>query len=220
MILHDLYLRLYNHYGPQQWWPANSPFEVIIGAILTQNTNWRNVEKAIANLRNADALDPVSIQNLPVTRLETLIRPSGFFRQKTVRLQQFCNFLKTEYQGDLQRLFALPLPELRNTLLNQNGIGPETADSIILYAANQPSFVVDTYTHRMLGRVGIQNERQRYEQTRALFMDKLPHETKLFNEYHALIVRLAKDYCRKRNPRCNDCPLLTLCCFGRDSMKD
>ena len=219
MILQDLYHRLYDNYGPQQWWPANSMFEVIIGAILTQNTNWRNVEKAIDNLRNVGALDPVSIQKLPITQLETLIRPSGFFRQKTIRLQQFCTFLDSEFQGDLQQLFALPLPELRNILLAQNGIGPETADSIILYAANKPSFVVDTYTHRILQRIGLQSEEQRYEQTRSLFMDELPHETELFNEYHALIVRLAKDYCRKRNPLCEDCPLRSSCSFGRQSMK-
>jgi endonuclease-3 related protein len=220
MPLQQIYNRLFDHFGPQNWWPADTPFEVIVGAILTQNTNWLNVEKAISNLRTADVLDPISIQTLPIADLEAMIRPSGFFRQKSVRLQQFTTFLISNFQGDLQRLFSLRLPELRKLLLKQNGIGPETADSILLYAANKPSFVVDTYTHRMLDRIGIGSERPRYEETRSLFMDELPHDTELFNEFHALIVRLAKDSCRKRNPLCRDCPLHTLCSFGRSSMKD
>lgn len=218
--LQNLYNRLYDHYGPQKWWPADTPFEVIIGAILTQNTNWQNVERAIGNLRSEGALDPTSIRNLPIAELETLIRPSGFFRQKADRLQRFTSLLHKQFSGDLQALFLLPLTELRELLLKQSGIGPETADAIVLYAAGKPSFVVDSYTHRILGRIGIGTGRQQYEQTRALFMAALPHKAKLFNEYHALMVRLAKEFCRKRTPLCSSCPLLSCCNFGQSAAGD
>jgi endonuclease-3 related protein len=215
--LQNLYNRLYDHYGPQRWWPADSPFEVIVGAILTQNTNWQNVERAISNLRSASALDPTSIRNLPIAELETLIRPSGFFRQKAVRLQRFTSLLQTDFADDLQALLSLPLTDLRELLLEQSGIGPETADAIVLYAAGKPSFVVDAYTHRILERIGIETGRQQYEQTRALFMTALPHSPELFNEYHALIVRLVKECCRKRTPLCSSCPLLPCCSYGRST---
>lgn len=218
--LTELFEKLHVHFGPQQWWPADSPFEVIVGAILTQNTNWTNVEKAIANLKQADALDIESITSLPQEKLEELIRPSGFFRQKAVRLKHFTRVLIENYDGHLDRLFALDNDGLRTTLLALPGIGPETADSILLYAADRPSFVVDAYTHRILERLGIQQGKQNYEQTRSLFMRKLPAETDLFNEYHALIVQLGKQFCRKSKPRCSDCPLLSCCRFGNSTTKD
>ncbi len=218
--LQNLFDRLYKYYGPQRWWPADSPFEVIVGAILTQNTNWHNVEQAIENLRSEDALDPTSIRSLSTSELEAMIRPSGFFRQKAVCLQRFTSLLFNDFAGDLQRLFSLPLTELREWLLKQNGIGPETADAIVLYAAEKPSFVVDVYTHRILERIGIETGRQQYEQTRALFMAALPNIPELFNEYHALMVRLAKEFCRKRTPLCRSCPLLSCCRYGQSTTGD
>ena len=215
MTLHQLYNRLFTHYGPQQWWPADSPFEVIVGAILTQNTNWLNVERAIINLRNANALDPETIRRLPTTELETLIRPSGFFRLKAVRLQQFTLFLHHSFMDDLQQLFALPLPELRKLLLGQKGIGPETADSILLYAAGKPSFVVDAYTHRLIERI-YNSQTASYDSIRDNFMQQLPISTELYNEFHALIVCHAKNFCCKRRPLCCECHLLDCCLFGQD----
>lgn len=215
MPLQRLYNRLFAHYGPQHWWPADTPFEVVVGAILTQNTNWLNVERAIANLRTADVLDSAAIHRLPTAELEALIRPSGFFRQKADRLQQFTCFLHNNFRGDLQQLFALPLPELRLLLLAQNGIGPETADSILLYAAGKPSFVIDAYTHRLLDRLGLA-QKASYDSLRINFMQHLPDSTELYKEFHALIVHHAKEHCRKRRPLCRACPLLDGCPFGQD----
>lgn len=215
-----IYNRLYRWFGPQHWWPADSPFEVIVGAILTQNTNWANVEKAIINLRSANSLNIASIDRLPQEELETLIKPSGFFRQKSARLKNCARFIIENHDGKLEQLFALPDETLREVLLAQPGIGPETADSIILYAAEKTSFVVDAYTHRILQRIGIETENTGYEKTRALFMNNLPADVELFNEYHALIVRLAKEYCRKRQPLCAECPLLEICNAGQTATKD
>lgn len=214
MALQSLYDTLFEHYGPQHWWPADSPFEVVVGAILTQNTNWKNVEQAIANLKAADVLDPTTTLSLRTSELETMIRPSGFFRQKADRLQRFCRFLRDNFGGDLQRLFALPLSELRLCLLAHHGIGPETADSILLYAAEKPSFVIDAYTHRLIERLN-QSDKITYDTMRHKFMQELPVSTELYNEFHALIVRHAKEHCRKRNPLCLDCPLLDQCLFGQ-----
>lgn len=214
-VLLDIHDRLLVFFGPQNWWPADSPFEVILGAILTQNTNWSNVELAIGQLRNAAALDLHSISSMELEKLEELIRPSGFFRQKAGRVQNFTRFLLSEYNGDLEKFFSLPDTELRKTLLALPGIGPETADSIMLYAAEKASFVIDAYTQRIIGRIGINQGAGDYEKTRTLFMDNLPHEVKLFNEYHALIVRLAKEFCRKQQPLCHDCPVVDLCRHGR-----
>ncbi len=215
MTLRQLYDRLFDHYGPQHWWPADSPFEVIVGAILTQNTNWLNVEQAIANLRAANALDHAAISCLSASELEACIRPSGFFRQKAARLQQFVHFLHTNYNGDLQQLFALQMIELRRLLLEQKGIGPETADSILLYAAGKPSFVVDAYTHRLLERID-RAPKISYASMRNNFMQQLPASTELYNEFHALIVCHVKKLCRKRLPLCSECPLLEYCLFGQD----
>jgi endonuclease-3 related protein len=193
--------------GPLHWWPGETPFEVIVGAILTQNTAWSNVEKAIGNLRDAGMLTPVAIMDAPVGHLERLLRPSGYFRQKAKKLKAFVEFLQNAHQGSLTHLFATPLPELRTQLLAVHGIGPETADSILLYAGNQPVFVVDAYTHRIFGRHALLEGRSKYEDVRARFEGALPADPALFNEFHALIVNTGKQWCRKSAPRCEECPL-------------
>jgi endonuclease-3 related protein len=218
--LTDIYNRLLATFGPQRWWPADSPFEVIIGAILTQNTNWQNVEKAITNLRAANAISVDQIDQLRPAELENLIRPSGFFRQKTERLQIFTRFLRAGYDGELEQLFSLEDDALRRLLLDLPGIGPETADSILLYAAGRPSFVVDAYTQRIFQRLGLVATTSGYEETRAMFMQNLPSDADLFNEYHALIVRLAKEHCRKNNPLCSDCPLASACDYAENTAGD
>jgi endonuclease-3 related protein len=211
--LHKIYLKLNDHFGPLNWWPAETPFEVVVGAILTQNTAWINVEKAIANLKNANALTPERIAGLPLEKLEELIRPSGFFRQKSKRLQDFAIFLLLECDGALDELCGGTIDEARERLLTRKGIGPETADSILLYATARPSFVVDAYTRRIFTRLGIISGTESYESVRNLFMQSLPEDTQLFNEYHALIVELAKTHCRKRSPSCETCPIVTECTF-------
>jgi endonuclease-3 related protein len=189
------------------WWPAQSPFEVIVGAILTQNTAWTNVERAIANLRSEALLTPQTIEKIPIRRLERLIRSSGYFRQKAKKLKAFVRFLRDEYGGSLVRMFHAPTGELREKLLSIHGIGPETADSILLYAGQHPVFVVDAYTHRILGRHELAPEKRDYEAMRSLFESSLPRETPLYNEFHALLVNVGKNWCRPRDPRCGECPL-------------
>lgn len=201
-------------YGPRCWWPAENPFEVCIGAILTQNTNWGNVEKAIANLKSAGMLSPVGLRDVQEERLAELIRPAGYFRVKSRRIKAFMAFLIMNSGGDLNELFLIPWPELREKLLGVTGIGPETADSILLYAGGQPTFVVDAYTKRLFGRLGISSETARYEELRGLFMANLPPEVPLYNEYHALIVQHGKERCRTR-PLCDGCPLAVRCRFGQ-----
>lgn len=213
--LREIFDRLAGHFGPLHWWPAETPFEMTVGAILTQNTAWRNVEQAIAALKTAGALEPAALLALPREALEDIIRPAGFFRQKARRLQLFASHLIDRYGGELSRMLDGPLEEVRQTLLALEGIGPETADSILLYAGGHPSFVIDAYTRRLFTRLGVLRGEKRYDQVRALFMDHLPHETDLFNEYHALIVEECKSFCRKRTPLCSDCPLHELCPFGR-----
>ena len=210
----SLYRTLLDHFGPLNWWPADSPFEVVIGAILTQNTAWTNVELAIANLKDAQALSPDKLSDFPIDRLEELIRPSGFFRQKATRLQSLSRHLVTEWQSNLNDFCSGPLDEARERLLARPGIGPETADSILLYAAYRPSFVVDAYTRRIFERVGILRGDETYAEVRQIFMQALPEDVALYNEYHALIVQLAKTCCRKRKPLCNGCPICKLCRFG------
>jgi endonuclease-3 related protein len=196
--------------GPMHWWPARTPFEVIVGAILTQSAAWSNVERAIANLRSARMLTPAAIARVRTTRLAAIVRPSGYFRQKARKLKAFVRFLQDEYGGSLKRMFSTPTGELREKLLSVHGIGPETADSILLYAGNHPVFVVDAYTHRILSRHGLATGKSGYEEVRALFEDSLPSDARLFNEFHALIVNTGKNWCRKREPRCTECPLSPL----------
>jgi endonuclease-3 related protein len=193
--------------GPMRWWPARTPFEVIVGAILTQSTAWGNVELAIANLRSARLLTPSAMLRVPTVRLAALVRPSGYFRQKAKKLKAFLRFLQAEYRGSLKRMFQTPTLELRTKLLSVHGIGPETADSILLYAGNHPVFVVDAYTHRIFGRHGITDGKADYEKVRAFIEKSIPRRPDLFNEFHALIVNTGKNWCRKSVPRCEQCPL-------------
>jgi endonuclease-3 related protein len=196
--------------GPMHWWPARTPFEVIVGAILTQSTAWANVERAIANLREARMLVPSAILRARTTRLAALVRPSGYFRQKAKKLKAFARFLEDGYGSSLERMFQTPTAELREKLLGVHGIGPETADSILLYAGNHPVFVVDAYTHRIFGRHEITNGKPEYEKVRAWIENSLPRQPQLFNEFHALIVNTGKNWCRKSAPRCEGCPLRPL----------
>src|SRR6266446_3302827 len=198
---------LFAAHGPQHWWPGRTAFEVIVGAILTQNTSWTNVEIAIRNLRREKLLTPRSMESVSFARLARLVRSSGYFRQKAKKLKCFVRFLRSEYAGSLTRMFRTPTALLREKLLAVHGIGPETADSILLYAGKHPVFVVDAYTRRMLERHDLAAPTQSYEEIRQLFERTLPSDAPLYNEFHALIVRTGKEYCRTRNPRCTECPL-------------
>jgi endonuclease-3 related protein len=206
-VLLQYYEALHSALGPQSWWPARTPFEVIVGAILTQNTSWTNVERAIGNLRAAKLLAPRAILRAPTARLARLIRSSGYFRQKAKKLKAFVRFLQEDHGGSLARMFRTPTAELRNKLLGVHGIGPETADSILLYAGKHPVFVVDAYTRRILERHGHSALGESYESIQERFHGSLPRAVSLFNEYHALIVRTGKDWCRPHSPRCEQCPL-------------
>lgn len=213
--LRAIYRRLLAAYGPRGWWPgAESPFGVVVGAILTQNTAWSNVERALARLRAADALTVAGVRTIAEAELAELLRPAGYFNTKARKLKAFVAMLDADHGGDLDRLLRLPPAELRGRLLATWGIGPETADDIVLYAAGYPSFVVDAYTVRMFTRLGITPARDRYDHWRALFMDSLPADAALFNEYHALIVAHGNQTCRP-TPRCPLCPLLELCPTGQ-----
>lgn len=205
-LLLSIYKRLHKEFGPQYWWPGETPFEVIIGAILTQNTNWRNVEKAIKNLKKQKYLKPLSLKKISKRKLAALIRPAGYYNIKTDRLKEFIKFLYKEYDGKISKMGKEKLPILRSKLLSVKGIGPETADSILLYALNKPIFVIDAYTKRVITRHKILNHDSSYHELQDLFMDNLKHNTKLFNEYHALLVKIGKDYCRPK-PNCTNCPL-------------
>jgi endonuclease-3 related protein len=204
-----IYQKLYKAYGPRNWWPGETSFEVMVGAILTQNTSWRNVEKAIQNLKGKGVLDAKGIHQLRRSQLAPLIKSSGYFRIKADRLKSFVDFLFEKYDGDIKRMKREGLGELREKLLGVKGVGPETADSILLYGLKKPIFVVDAYTTRILSRHGIISEKAAYEEVQRLFMDRLPHDEKLFNEYHALFVHLGKTLCKK-NPKCDLCPLKSI----------
>ncbi|MBU4266369.1 MAG: endonuclease III domain-containing protein [Candidatus Altiarchaeales archaeon] len=205
----DIHDRLLKHFGRQQWWPAETEFEVIVGAILTQNANWKNVEKAIANLRENNLLEPGGIHSVNEERLKGLIRPAGYYNSKARKLREFTNFLFENYK-DLSEFLGLPQDELREQLLSIWGIGPETADSIVLYAAGKPSFVVDAYTKRIFSRMGLVEEGIEYDKLKYFFENNLPEDVGLYREFHALIVELGKNYC-KTKPLCGECPLVSLC---------
>ena len=205
--LREWYEALLAAYGPQGWWPGDNRTEVILGAILTQNTNWRNVEKALVQLRQAGLIDWQALREVPVARLAELIRPAGYFNVKAQRLKNFVDWLWRRYEGRLEALLAVPLDRLREALLEVKGIGPETADSILLYALARPSFVVDAYTRRLAVRHGLAaKDDADYEKLKAIFEAELPRETALFNEYHALIVAVGKRHCGP-SARCEGCPL-------------
>lgn len=202
---------LFRAYGPQHWWPGDTPFEVLVGAVLTQNTAWANVEKAIANLKRERVLTFSRMINMAPEKLALLIRPSGYFNIKTKRLRHLLLFIHTHYSDSLSRMFASDSAQLRQQLLEVNGIGPETADSILLYAGGKPFFVVDAYTKRICSRQGLISGNADYHSVQDLFMDNLPRDTRFYNEFHALIVRIGKEHCKKVRPLCSDCPIRRQC---------
>ena len=224
------YTRLFSSFGPQHWWPViaegklhpeysggpknwKQQLEVIFGAILTQNTNWKNVEKAIIELNKNNLIDVKKIKKINIKKLAQIIKSSGYHNQKAIKLKTFCDFLLKDYDGKLDLLFGKNINELRKELLSVNGIGPETADSIILYAAKKPIFVIDAYTKRIINRIGFKEET--YEELQALFMQNLPNNEKLFNEYHALFVELGKNICKKE-PLCEKCPINNNCDYFKN----
>ena len=214
--LQIIYQRLMARYGPQHWWPAQEPFEVIVGAILTQSAVWGNVKKAITNLKAARALSPEALRRLPHREVARLIYSSGYYNAKSKKLKAFAYWFGKHYDDDFSKLFAGDTDHIRQQLLTVYGIGEETADSIILYAANKPVFVIDAYTRRIISRLGLAQKNAGYAEYQKLFMTNLPTDSRLFNEYHALLVCLAKNICRSR-PLCPQCCLNVLCCFNAKS---
>lgn len=204
--LTEIYQLLFERFGPQHWWPGETQFEIITGAILTQNTNWTNVEKAIANLKSADLLTPENLYHLDVSKLAELIRPAGYYNIKAKRLKNFINWLFQSYDGQLIKLENRDTDRLRIELLAIKGIGRETADSILLYAFNREIFVIDAYTTRVAVRHSLIEPQAGYEQLRELFQSNLPQDSQLFNEYHALLVNVGKNYCKPK-AKCHGCPL-------------
>jgi len=202
-----IYQSLYTHFGPLDWWPGSTPFEIIIGAILTQNTSWKNVEKAIMNLKEENLLHPQKLYLMEEKKLAFLIKPSGYFNVKAKRLKNFLKFYIENYDGSSKKMFLENSEKLRNNLLAINGIGPETADSILLYAGNKPFFVVDAYTKRIFSRHNFISKNDSYYQVQELFTKNLPKNIELFNEFHAQIVMLGKSVCTSKNPKCSICPI-------------
>ncbi len=205
--IRKFYQALYKKFGPQGWWPAETALECILGAVLTQSTSWKNVEKAIDNLRRGNLISVEGINSITADELVLLIRPSGYYNQKAIKIKNFISFLVDEFSGSLELMFATERSQLRKKLLSIKGIGPETADSIMLYAGGIPVFVVDAYTWRVLLRHGLAPEATSYDEIQELFTDSLSEDAAIFNEYHALLVRLAKEHCKKRDPVCSGCPL-------------
>ena len=201
------YNSLLSHFGPQRWWPAKTAFEVAVGAILTQNTSWRNVERAIVNLRRAKCLRFDRMSAMSARDLARLIKPAGYYNMKARRLKSFLDFLGQEFGGSMARMAKLDGRELRQRLLSVHGIGEETADAILLYALDKSFFVVDAYTRRLALRHGWVSARVRYDELQAFFMARLEADVALFNEYHALIVAVGKNYCKRSSPMCQECPL-------------
>jgi endonuclease-3 related protein len=201
-----MYNLLFSAFGPQNWWPAETELEMMIGAVLTQNTSWNNVEKAIQNLKENGLLSVRGLREIPTPILAGYIRPAGYYNLKAKRLKNLIEFIEDKCNGDIHQLFSPDTDIIRGGLLSVKGIGMETADSIILYGAGRPLFVVDTYTHRILARHGLIEEEAGYNDLQVFFMDNLPHEVELFKEFHALIVKTGKGFCRRR-PLCSDCPL-------------
>ena len=206
-LLLDVFNRLYSAYGPQKWWPGETQVEIIVGAVLTQNTNWGNVEKAISNLKDAGVLSLNALNRLSVEQISLLIKPAGYYNVKAKRLKNLVEKL-IDIQDYIERM---DMKDLREELLSVNGIGKETADSILLYAFNRPIFVVDAYTKRIFNRLGVASINDNYDVMQDLFMSNLPRDVALYSEYHALIVRHAKDVCLKKKPRCNACIIQEVC---------
>lgn len=205
----ELYEKLFELFGPQDWWPADTPWEVAVGAILTQNTNWSNVEKAISNLKKQKILSPQKILNCEIRTLEEALKPSGYFRMKSIRLQNLAKWWIENVKNNKPTALKKGIKFLRNSLLSVNGVGRETADSILLYSFDIPIFVVDAYTRRIASRHFQINYNIDYDELQKIFTENLPKEAKLFNEYHALIVRVGKEFCKKH--KCSEsCPLLKM----------
>lgn len=202
-----IYRKLYAHFGPRRWWPAETAFEVMIGAILTQNTAWTNVEKAIANLKARKLLTPGRLAAASLKDLRKSIRPSGFYKEKAKKLKNFVKFLFSASNGQPAGLGSYRTKNLRKMLLEVNGVGPETADSILLYGLKRTVFVADAYTKRIFARHFLTDKGATYGEIQKFFTDNLPGKRRLFNEYHALIVELGKNYCKKQKPLCKICPL-------------
>lgn len=204
----DLYSRLLKYFGPQGWWPGDGPFEMMVGAVLTQNTAWTNVEKAISNLKEDGLLEPAVLAAAPVAKIETAVRPAGYFRQKAARLKGFAVWFSEEWNGEVSRMFAGSTLLLRERLLSVKGLGPETVDSILLYAGGKPVFVIDAYTRRIVGRLGL-TDLTGYDELQRFFVRNLPVDVELYSEYHALLVRLGKTYCRADSAKagCPSCPV-------------
>lgn len=202
----EMFQNLLNHFGPQRWWPAETELEMMVGAVLTQNTNWKNVKKALNNLKEGNLLSLHKLGTLSTSEVAEVIRPAGYFNIKAKRLKNLIDFIVEHYQAELSMFLTEETQALREGLLSVKGIGPETADSILLYAVRRPVFVVDAYTHRIMKRHGMTDEQASYYELQALFMDHLPEDSALFNEFHALLVKTGKEYCR-RKPLCDICPL-------------
>jgi endonuclease-3 related protein len=207
LTMTGLYTRLFLFFGPQGWWPGESPFEVAAGAILTQNTSWRGAERAIARLKAAGFLSPRKMAGLPPGRLASLIRPAGCCNLKSRRLKNFLSYLEQEHRFSMEDLAAAPPGKTREGLLGVNGIGPETADSILLYAASRPFFVIDAYTRRIFSRHHLVSPAVSYEALQEYVVTRIPEDVSLYKQFHALLVALGKEYCRPGNPRCGGCPL-------------
>jgi endonuclease-3 related protein len=205
-LLQELYQKLWEAFGPQGWWPAETPFEVILGAILTQNTNWRNVAQVLAGLQEEGLLNPLALRDMPEAELARRLKPSGYFNIKARRVKNFLDFFAHRFHGSLEEMAQEDLRFLRPALLEIKGIGPETADSILLYAMHKPTFVVDAYTFRVLSRHDLAPESSSYDELQGLFMENLPADVPLYQEFHALLVKVGKEFCRPR-PRCPSCPL-------------
>jgi endonuclease-3 related protein len=203
----EAYQLLFDHLGPQKWWPGETPFEVMVGAVLVQNTNWKNAKKAIHNLKDACLLDYNALATLTDTEIAHHIRPSGYYNLKAKRLKNLLNMIGSRYDGEFATFLDDDANTMRENLLSVKGVGPETADSILLYSCGHPIFVVDAYTHRVFSRHNMIEEEIDYDSMQAAFMDHLPHDSKLFNEFHALIVTVASRYCKKKEPLCDQCPL-------------
>lgn len=203
----EAYELLYEHFGPQGWWPGETPLEVMVGAVLTQNTNWMNVTKAIGNLGKDGMLGYSQLIDMPVDRLAEYIQPSGYYNLKAKRLHNLLMMIENLYDGDLDFFLKDDMMSARENLLSVKGVGPETADSILLYACGHPVFVIDSYTHRVFSRHNLVEEETDYHTMQTSFMDLLPADVQLFNEFHALIVLVAKKFCKKTNPLCDQCPL-------------
>ena len=221
-LLLEIYRRLSDEFGPTGWWPARTPFEVSVGAVLTQNTAWRNVERAIKNLRDHKLLTARSLSGISLRKLAQLVRPAGYFRLKSQRLKNLVDFIEREYAGSMAKMAREPMENLREKLLGVSGIGPETADSILLYALGKPVFVVDAYTRRIMSRHGLVGKDVKYEELREFFEAHLPRDVTLFKEFHALLVKIGAQFCKK-TPLCDECPLNFLSQesgFRREHVKD